>query len=200
MDEKQSLNTSSTKNKTKSFMKKNAYYFALVGLVLCLALVIGLTSLVSNSHNQGNVEVNTGNIEFIMPVANATILKGYNANELQYNKVLNEWSIHKALDLKAENGANVMACYDGKVVSITTDILDGTCITIDHGNNLKTVYKSLSEDVLVKINQEVKTGEIIGKASASSTGETTDSAQVHFEVWKDDALVDPAGYIKMEEK
>lgn len=199
MENKETLNTSSKKT-AKSFLKKNAYYFVLAGLVLCLALIIGLASLLTNPTNQGTVETNTGKIEFIMPVANATISKGFSSTELQYNKALNEWSIHKALDFNAEMGANVMACYDGTVVSISKDILDGTVITIDHGDNLKTVYKSLSEDVKVQVNQKVKKGEIIGQASASSTGETTDASQVHFEVWKDDALVDPAGYIQIEEK
>ncbi len=199
MEEKQTLNTSSKKT-AKSFFKKNAYYFVLAGLVLCLALIIGLASVITKPNNQGNVEVNTGKIEFVMPVANATISKGFSATELQYNPALNEWSIHKALDFSVESGANVMACYDGTVVSITKDILDGTVITIDHGNNLKTVYKSLSEDVKVQVSQKVKKGEIIGQASASSSGETTDSSQVHFEVWKDDALVDPAGYIQIDEK
>lgn len=199
MEEKNIGTSTSSKKTIKAFFKRNAYYFALIGLVVCLALIIGLTSLVS-SQNQGEVEVNTGKIEFVMPVSNANITKGYNAGALQYNAVLNEWSIHKALDISTENGANVMACYDGIVESIKTDILNGTVITINHGNNLKSVYKSLAEDVSVVVNQQVKTGEIIGKASTSSTGETTDSAQVHFEVWKDDALVDPAGYIQIESK
>lgn len=198
--EEKNIGTSTLSKKTiKSFFKRNAYYFALVGLIVCLALIIGLTSLVSNQ-SQGEVEVNAGKIEFIMPVSNANILKGYKADALQFNEALNEWSIHKAIDLSTENGANVMACYDGIVESIKTDILNGTVITIDHGNNLKSVYKSLAEDVSVVVNQQVKTGEVIGKASNSSTGETTDSAQVHFEVWKDDALVDPAGYIQIESK
>lgn len=198
--EEKNIGTSTLSKKTiKSFFKRNAYYFALIGLVVCLALVIGLTSLVSNQ-SQGEVEVNAGKIEFVMPVSNASVLKGYKADALQYNEALNEWSIHKAMDLSTENGANVVACYDGIVESIKTDILNGTVITIDHGNNLKSVYKSLAEDVSVVVNQQVKTGEIIGKASNSSTGETTDSAQVHFEVWKDDALVDPAGYIQIESK
>lgn len=198
MEEKQTINTS--KKTVKNFIKKNAYYLVLAGLVVCLALVVGITSVMVNPKTEGEIEVNTGKIEFVMPVTNATILKNYSATELQYNQALNEWSIHKAMDLCTEIGANVMACYDGTVVNIASDILDGTVITIDHGNNLKTVYKSLSDDVNVKLNQQVKKGDVIGTASNSSTGETTDSAQVHFEVWKDGALVDPAGYIQIEEK
>ena len=78
--------------------------------------------------------------------------------------------------------------------------MDGTSITINHGNNLKTVYKSLDEDVKVKVGQTVKAGDVIALSSSSASGETTDSSQVHFEVWKEDKLVDPAGYLDLGEK
>lgn len=183
-----------------SFLKKNAYYFILGAIVLSLALIIGLASLTTNSTKQDVEPANTSTIEFVSPVANATISKAFNADCLQYNKVLNEWAIHKATDYTVASGESVLACYNGKVESISTNILDGTVITIDHGNNLKTVYKSLDEEVKVQVGEEVKTGQVIGKASASATGETTETSQVHFEVWKDGSLVDPAGYLSTNEK
>ena len=195
MEEKQVTSTKKT-----SFLKRNAYYFILGAIVLCLALIIGLASIVKSPTNQDDVPANTGKIEFVSPVANATISKGFNADCLQYNKVLNEWSIHKATDYTVASGESVLACYNGKVESISTNILEGTVITIDHGNNLKTVYKSLDEEVKVQVGDEVKTGQVIGKASASATGETTETSQVHFEVWKDGSLVDPAGYMQTSEK
>lgn len=196
MEEKQVTSTKKT-----SFLKRNAYYFVLGAIVLCLALVIGLASLTGGStERQDDMPVNTDKIEFVSPVANASISKAYNADNLQYNKVLNEWAIHKATDYSVASGESVLACYNGKVESIRTNILEGTVITIDHGNNLKTVYKSLDEEVKVQIGDEVKTGQVIGKASASATGETTETSQVHFEVWKDGNLVDPAGYLTTSEK
>ncbi|MBQ0017016.1 MAG: M23 family metallopeptidase [Clostridiales bacterium] len=186
----------------KNFFKKYAYYLVLGAIALTMALVLGITAAITST--AGNVEettdVNTDPIEFICPVANGTILKGYSATELQYNKTLNEWSIHKAIDYGVSSGANVMACYDGTVESVSTNVVDGTCIIINHGNNLKTSYKSLDNEVKVSVGDTVKTGDVIALASNTASGETTDASQVHFEVWKDGTQVDPAGYLDINGK
>ena len=189
----------SKKSRLKMFFKRNAYFIALGGMVAVLALTIGLSTISTTTKTEVNEElpVNSTVIEFVSPIANASILKGYSATELQYNSALNEWSIHKALDFSATSGENVRACYAGTVESINSNILDGTVITINHGNNLKTVYKSLDDNVSVSVGDRVETGTIIAKA-ASASGETMEGSQVHFEVWKDDKLVDPAGYLNIK--
>ena len=193
-------NTSKT-SKIKSFFKRNAYYITLGGIVAVLALVIGLSAISTTvkTEVQEELPVNSTAIEFVSPLESALIAKGYSATELQYNAALNEWSIHKALDFSATSGENVRACYAGVVENISSNILDGTVITINHGNNLKTVYKSLADDVSVSVGDNVATGMVIAKAGYSS-GETQESSQVHFEVWKDDKLVDPAGYLNLSGK
>ena len=194
----------SKKTKIKLFFKRNAYYITLGGIVAVLALVIGLSTISLGSTNtktevQEDLPVSSTAIEFVSPVESALITKGYSATELQYTAALNEWSIHKALDFSAMSGENVRACYAGIVENISSNILDGTIITINHGNNLKTVYKSLADDVNVSVGDSVTTGMVIAKAGFAS-GETQESSQVHFEVWKDDKLVDPAGYLNISGK
>lgn len=184
----------------KRFVEKYGYYISIVGIVLILGLVVGLSTLNVDIQEEPCVDVNSGVIEFISPVANATIIKNYSSTELQYNALLNEWSIHKGIDFSTSKGANVMACYDGVVESISTNIIEGTVITINHGDNLKSVYKSLNEDVNVSVGDNVQVGDVIGSASNSATAETTEGSQVHFEVWKDGAQVDPAGFLQIEEK
>lgn len=185
--------------KVATFVKKYAYYLTLAGVIIVLALTIGLTASFS-PENEPAVPSGSTMIEFVNPVANMQIKKGYNASALQYNKMLNEWSMHKAIDIEAESGANVMASYDGKIEQIASNLLEGTVITIDHGNNLKTVYKSLDEEVNVKVGDEVKAGQVIGTVSNSPTSETDGVSGVHFEVWKDNSKVDPSAYLNIEEK
>lgn len=192
-------NKSKTKG-VKAFFKRNAYYLALGGMITALALVVGLSATANVDNSSKDQPVNTTAIEFVSPVANATVLKGYSATELQYDAMLNEWSIHKAVDFSADVSANVYACYDGTVENVSTNVIDGTVVTINHGNNLKTVYKSLDENVNVAVGDKVRAGDIIAKASASTNGETAETSQVHFEVWKDDNLVDPAGYLDLADK
>lgn len=177
-----------------SYLKKYSYYFALAGLVLILSIAIVVTSAFASDEPETE-QTNAPVLTFDLPVLNATAIKGFSATELQYNATLNVWETHKGVDFYAEVGTNVLASADGKVTSISTNILDGTVIEIDHGNGIKTTYGSLDSEVSVKVGDVVSQGDIIGKASNTATSETLDEGQVHFEVWKDGNLVDPANYM-----
>ena len=176
------------------FIKKYAYYLALVVLILILAIAIVLTSNMAKEEEQ-TAPTSAPVITFTSPVLNGNVLKGYNASELQYNSALKLWEIHKAIDFEAEIGTDVLAAYDGTVKSISTNLLEGTVIEIDHGDGLITAYGSLDSAAKVKVGDVVKRGDIIGKASNTATGESNGSGEVHFEVWKDGNLIDPANYL-----
>src|SRR5574344_1536169 len=195
--EGENLDTSKKGQTIKNILKKYGYYFVLGGLVLVLAVAIVLTSVFSEKKTDNTTPTSVDVISFDSPVLNATVLKGYSATELQYNSALNLWEIHKATDFSAEIGTNVLAVYDGKVTSITTNILEGTVVEIDHGNGLKTTYGSLDSTVSVAVGKKKKKGAVIGKASNTATGETTEAGEVHFEVWKDGNLVDPSSYLDL---
>ena len=179
------------------YMRRYGNYLILSSVVFVLLLAIVVTAFVSVSSD--NVEpVNSPTvITFQSPIMNGQIATGYSATELQYNKALNVWQIHKGVDYVAEIGTNVLCAYDGQVTSVSTDILRGTVVEIDHGDGLKTTYGSLESNVLVKVGDKVQKGDIIGKASNTATAETTESGEVHFEVWKDGNLVDPANYLDL---
>ena len=177
-----------------SFIKKYAYYLALAVLILILAIAIIVTSNVSKVEEKTEPTSVTA-ITFSSPVLNGTISKGYSATELQYNSALKLWEVHKAVDFSAEVGTDVLAVYDGTIKSISTNLLDGTVIQIDHGDGLVTTYGSLDSAVKVKVGDVVKKGDAIGKASNTATGETSGDGEVHFEVWKDGNLIDPANYL-----
>ena len=191
-----------TKNQDNKFVKlfKNyGYYFILAFLIVVMAVILVVASSSSNKkENNNNVEP-VSTISFTMPVLNASVIKGYNADELQYNAVLNQWEIHKSIDFGASKGMQVLASFGGTVSEIYTNLLEGTVIVIDHGDNLKTVYGSLDSNVNVEVGDAVATGDVIGTASNSATRDIEDS-HVHFEVWKDGASVDPAGYLNVESK
>lgn len=185
-------------NRIKRFFKKYSYYVVLAGLVLVLVAAITLTSILAG--NTENTNVNNGVIEFTSPVLNGAVLKGYNSEELQYNESLNQWEIHLAVDFSAPGGTNVLACYDGTIEKVYSNSLQGTIIEIKHTDSLSTVYSGLDDDVFVSVGDEVKKGDVIGTSSSSGTRESEDGGQVHFEVWKDGSLVDPSGYLNLEDK
>ncbi|EXX85632.1 membrane protein [Paenibacillus darwinianus] len=98
---------------------------------------------------------------------------------------------HMAVDLaKADNGAfDVVAAMSGRVTSVQQHPTNGYTVEITHGDNLVTVYQSLS-DIKVNEGDEVKQGTIIAKAGRSEL-EKDQGVHVHFEVREDGKPINP---------
>lgn len=91
---------------------------------------------------------------------------------------------------KSDNSVfDVCSIYDGKVTSVEEDELDGVCVTIQHADEVVSIYSSLS-NVNVKVNDTVKVGQVIGKASTSLT-DVEAGVHVHLEVKVNDTYVNP---------
>ena len=133
-------------------------------------------------------------IIFNMPVQNATFSKKYTHDTIVFNKTLGVYTGHTGLDISAEEGSKVVCVYDGVVESVTTSYLQGTTVTIDHGNGLKTVYNSIEAKEGLAAGQALKAGDEIGAVSDNNRQEYKDGAHLHFEVLKDGSKVDPEEY------
>lgn len=100
--------------------------------------------------------------------------------------------MHNGIDLAAPEGTDVFATADGTVIE-TGFKPDGAgkYILISHGDEYETFYSQLSQ-ILIKKDQKVKTGEIIGYVGSSglSTG-----PHLHYEVRKSGKPVDPLDYM-----
>ena len=136
---------------------------------------------------------------FEMPV-NGTILKEYVGASVVYNQTLGLYTGHKAIDFLADEGAEVKCSYDGVIESVTTSNLEGTTITIDHGNNLKTVYNSVEPVENLTEGQSVSKGEVIATVALNNRTEYKDGAHLHFEVIENGVKIDPNKYLLLEEK
>jgi len=187
-------------NNFNSKAKKYAYLILSIFCVATISLVVVLSAIASSNNNNITDPTNTTTITFANPLETLTVIKGYSSTELQYSNTLKQWQAHKAIDFSAELGTNVFAVYDGTVTDISTTYLMGTTITIDHGNNLQTVYASLSETVNVEEGQTVKKGDIIGTVANTAQSESADGAHLHFETIKDSAKIDPGTYLMLEDK
>ena len=98
---------------------------------------------------------------------------------------------------KSDNSVfDVCSIYDGKVTSVEEDELDGVCVTIRHADGVESIYSSLS-DVSVKVNDTIKLGQTIGKASTSLT-DVEAGVHVHLEVKVNDAYVNPTTFFGKE--
>lgn len=138
-------------------------------------------------------------VVFDMPV-NGTIIKDYVDAGVIYNQTLGIYTGHKAIDFSAEEGTNVIACYDGTIESIVSGKLEGTTITIDHGNGLKSVYNSIEVSENLSAGDLIKRGTVIGTVSTNNRKEFKDGAHLHFEVLENGVKVNPQKYLLTEEK
>ena len=138
-------------------------------------------------------------ISFIMPVDNITAIDDY-TETLAYNATLKRYEAHKAIDFFAEEGSSVYAVYDGVISDITTTLLTGTTITVNHGDGLYTVYNSLADGDSVFVGQAVKQGAKIGEVSVSNRQEAAEGAHLHFQTVENGETINPVKYMSLEEK
>ena len=96
---------------------------------------------------------------------------------------------HKGLDIKVYIGDTIRAAFSGKVRIVRYEGGGyGKYIVIRHNNGLETIYGHLSKQ-LVKENQEVRSGEVIGLGG--NTGRSTGS-HLHFETRLCGVALNPA--------
>ena len=134
-------------------------------------------------------------ILFDMPVEGGSIIKDYVSTSVVYNQTLGLYTGHKAIDFGAQEGAKVFCVYNGVVEKIETSKVNGTSVTIDHGNGLKSVYNSIETiDGLVE-GATLSRGDVIGEVSTNNKTEYLDGAHLHFEVLENGEKVDPNKYL-----
>ena len=96
---------------------------------------------------------------------------------------------HKGLDIKVYIGDSIRAAFSGKVRIVRYEAAGyGKYIVIRHNNGLETIYGHLSKQ-LVKENQEVRAGDVIGLGG--NTGRSTGS-HLHFETRLCGVALNPA--------
>lgn len=209
------------------FVKRNAYYLA---FVLCLAVLVVITvSLIVSENSKGSLEVNGGAqvetekpsenekpsdepseekpseepkptvIIFDMPV-DGEIIKDYVGASVIYNQTLGVYTGHKGIDFGAEEGATVFCVYDGVIESVEISKINGTTITVDHGNGLKTVYNSIDPREELLEGASVKKGDALGYVSLNNKTEYLDGAHLHFEVLENGVKIDPSKYLISSDK
>lgn len=192
--------------KFTTFLKKYSYWVVL-GLALCvLASLIILSATTNNrmalepQNLEPTEEASVEQISFTTPVNSASIAKEYSNSALQYNKTLNLWQAHKAVDFLADEGTDVLAVMDGTIKEVTYSYLMGNIVKLDVGKGMIVVYASLQNDVPVKVGDVVKAGDVIGKVGSTAKSEASDGAHLHLEVWLDEQNVDPSIYLDLESK
>ncbi len=97
-------------------------------------------------------------------------------------------SFHKGVDLAAPNGTPIYATADGIVAFAGVCNGYGNFIKLNHQNGYKTGYAHMSR-MVVSSGAKVRKGDLIGYVG--STGTSTGN-HLHYEVYYNDQLTDPA--------
>lgn len=136
---------------------------------------------------------------FIKPLS-GEISSDYSDEKMVYVKTLDEWRVHQGIDILAKEGTNVKAVSDGYVEQIKNDDEYGVTVIVRHSNSVASVYKNLANEILVLPNQIIKQGNVVGLVGKSSKIESEIAPHLHFEMLKNNKLVDPKNYIQFNGK
>ena len=126
--------------------------------------------------------------KFIVPVENAIITGVYGSQRILNGKP--KWP-HYGLDFAADEGTKIKAMLDGTVTLVEPDLFyTGGTLIFDHGHGISTLYMHM-EKILVKKDQKVKQGDIIGTVGATgrATGAHLDVRLNWFQIRLDPATV-----------
>ncbi len=188
------MENATLKQKMVGALKRYGYYL-LLG-VLVLGAILTMVILGGKSSKNKTTPTST-TVSPYMPVLNATLYKGYFADELCYNATLKQWETHNGIDLQVASGSSVYSILDGKVKDVYSNVLEGTCVVIEHDGGLVSEYASLASDVKVKVGDDVSRGDIIGTVSASANAECEAGDHLHFSLIDNDKKIDPAAYLNI---
>ena len=144
-------------------MKRKILALALAASLLCLTACSGQTST-----QEGNGTA--------APVASSA------------DPVTEDTRFHYGLDFAAPEGAPVYAFADGEVLVSGSSETAGNYLVLSHGEGWVSQYFHCSE-LYCKAGDRVSRGDVI--AAVGQTGIAT-GPNLHFELMKDGAYVDPA--------
>lgn len=119
----------------------------------------------------------------------------YSMDKLVFSPTFNEWRTHSGVDISAPHGEVVRSIGDGTVSEIKNDPRFGFTVVVDHNNGYKSIYSNLASDQAIQVGQELKIGDPIGAVGTTAIFESAEPTHLHFELYKENKLVDPVSYI-----
>ncbi len=130
-----------------------------------------------------------------MNMGNASLVKEYSMDMVIYNQTLDQYMTHPGIDIEAPSRSGVNAVADGTVTDIYEDDAYGITIEITHDGKVISRYSNLETDDLVEVGDTVKKGQQISTIGRSALYESMDKCHLHFEMYQNGKLCNPADFI-----
>lgn len=122
------------------------------------------------------------------PVPEGFVGSGYG---MRTDPITGQLAMHAGVDFAAPIGTPILAAAGGVVVSAEYHPMFGNAVTVDHGNQLSTLYAHASR-LLVKQGDIVRRGQKL--AEVGTTGRST-GPHLHFEVHVNGTPRNPARFL-----
>ena len=153
------------------------------------------TTSQTNSKVEEKTENKNVELSFSKPVE-GDIVRDFAVDNLIYSNTLQEWTTHTGIDIKADKTTVVKSAEAGTVKTIKNDPRYGLTIIIEHENGFQTVYSNLLTSEFVVEGEKVEKGQSLGTVGNTAAFEVAYEPNLHFEILKDSAQVDPNIYLK----
>ena len=127
---------------------------------------------------------------FTWPVK-GEILRDFSVETLSLDPTMGDWRTHAGLDVSANLGERVLCMTEGTVADVWEDEKLGTCIRVEHGGGLESVYANLSPQPTVKAGDPMGIGAILGAVGTTANAESGMAPHLHLEVFRDGEVIDP---------
>lgn len=198
-------------------LKKPVIY---AGYVISIAVIIGLVYTIESAISKSIFKPNDDDFKYVtktileddIPVVGQSdvIIRPYHDTEVKvikgyYDYLADAANQEGALIFHADtyfqnsgvayggkDNFEVLSILDGTIIDVKEDPLLGKIVEIRNSNDMISVYQSLSE-VIVKKDDQVKKGDIIGKSGTSAFGSNLND-HLHFELIYKGQNVNPEEY------
>lgn len=127
---------------------------------------------------------------WIAPLPSAEVLQPFRA-QMMRSSWSGVWSVHEAVDLKAEAGTPVKAIAAGVVADSGEDPLEGTFIVLRHADGYASRYASLALTGALVKGDSVRAGQTIGFVGATARSEEHLGPHLHLQVSLNGSMIDP---------
>lgn len=199
-------------SKTKNIVLPMIYILIVVATFISISLFNNLLLGNVTSHDYSKSLIKDVTQAVINPVAADNFLKPYLSDKVQLtvsyyditdevekqeNSLIyyeNTYMPSTGSVYSSEEEFDVINVYDGVIKNISEDNILGKVIEVSHNTNLTTYYYSL-KDVQLQINDEIKSGTILGK---SSTNKIYTKPSLLFEVYYQGKSIDPEKFYLMK--
>lgn len=126
-----------------------------------------------------------------VPIMN-DILMHFDMSHTVYFATLDQYKYNPAVIFKANEGSEVFACADGKVVDIYQDTELGQVLVLELGNGYQATYGQL-KNCKVAVGDTVSVGQVIANVAAPTKYYSVEGFNLYFSLEKDGRPINPEG-------